>query len=73
MIAELKPCPFCGDEAEELYMKRKKLFGKLCFPYVTHIVYIRCKVCAATSATKWTRENAIEAWNKRTPQKGGAE
>lgn len=62
---ELKPCPFCGGEAEELYIKRKKLFAKFFPPYTSHFAYIRCKVCVATSGLKWTRENAIEAWNRR--------
>ena len=71
-MAELKPCPFCGGEAEEAYMKRKKLFAKFRFPYVTHIVYIRCEVCGATSSLKWTRENAIEAWNRRVGDTDGS-
>lgn len=70
-MAELKHCPFCGGAAEELYIKRKKLFAKFLYPYVTHVVYIRCKVCAATSAVKWTRENAIEAWNRRAGEQDG--
>lgn len=64
-MAELKPCPFCGGEAEEKYIRRKKLFAKFNFPYNTHYVYVRCKICAATSGVQWARENAIEAWNRR--------
>lgn len=67
-MAELKPCPFCGGEAEIQYMRRKKLFARFYPPYVTHVVYIRCKACVATSAVKWTRENAIEAWNRRVKE-----
>lgn len=64
-MAELKPCPFCGGEAEEKYVKRKKLLAKFRYPYVTHVPYICCKVCSASSHVKWTREDAIEAWNRR--------
>ena len=64
-MAKLKPCPFCGGEAEEKYIRRKTMFAKYKFPYNTHYVYIRCKQCAGTSSVKWTREEAIEAWNRR--------
>ena len=33
---ELKQCPFCGGDAEKRYIKRKKLFASLRFPYNTH-------------------------------------
>ena len=62
---ELKPCPFCGGNAEEASLKRKKLFASMRFPYNTHYVYIRCNICGATSKLCWTVENAIEAWNRR--------
>ena len=64
-MAELKPCPFCGGEAEEAYVKRKKWFARFRYPYITHVTYIRCKVCQATTMVRWTREEAIEAWNRR--------
>lgn len=56
---ELKQCPFCGGNPEKRYIKRKKLFAN------THYVYVRCKVCGATSSVHVTIENAIEAWNRR--------
>lgn len=59
------PCPFCGGKAEEAYLKRKKLFASMRFPYNTHYVYIRCKTCGATGKLCWTVENAIESWNRR--------
>lgn len=64
-MEKLKPCPFCGGEAEKSYIKRKKLFAKFMFPYNSHYVYIRCKVCGATSKVKWSKEEATEAWNRR--------
>ena len=62
---ELKNCPFCGGDAEKRYLKRKKLFASMRFPYNTHYVYVRCKVCGVTSSVYVTIENAIEAWNRR--------
>lgn len=70
-MTELKPCPFCGGEAEEKHMKRKKLFARFTFPHTTYFVYIRCKLCGATTTVKWTRENAIEAWNRRVGDGNG--
>lgn len=35
------------------------------FPYNTHYVYVKCKVCGATSRVYVAIENAIEAWNRR--------
>ena len=65
MMMGIKPCPFCGGNAEEVFLKRKKLFASMRFPYNTHYVYIRCKTCGATGKLCWTVENAIEAWNRR--------
>ena len=62
---ELKRCPFCGGDAEKGYIKRKKLFASMGFPYNTHYVYVKCKVCGATSRVYVAIENAIEAWNRR--------
>lgn len=62
---DLKKCPFCGGDAEKRYIRKKKLFASIRFPYNTHYVYVRCKVCGATSSVHVTIENAIEAWNRR--------
>lgn len=62
---ELKQCPFCGGDAEKRYIKRNKLFASMRFPYNTHYVYAKCKVCGATSKVCVAIENAIEAWNRR--------
>ena len=60
-MPELKPCPFCGGEAEYAHLKKRRVrhIG-ICCPS-----YIRCKVCCATSPVKINTENAIEAWNRR--------
>lgn len=65
MIDKLKPCPFCGGDAEEKYVRRKTKYRLFTFPDITHFVYIKCKVCGANTSIKETRENAIEAWNRR--------
>ena len=62
---KLRECPFCGGNAEEAFLKRKKLLASMRFPYSTHYVYIRCKTCGATGKLCWTVENAIESWNRR--------
>lgn len=51
MSDELKPCPFCGEEAEVRY--QSNLYG------------VRCKKCLATVAAFDTEAEAIEAWNQR--------
>jgi Lar family restriction alleviation protein len=61
----LRECPFCGGDAKVEFVKRKKLFAKFRYPYVTHVPYVCCKVCLASSHVKWTEESVIEAWNRR--------
>lgn len=51
---ELKPCPFCGGEAEfEIYEDDISLFN------------VVCKRCRAESAMFVEKEKATEAWNRR--------
>ena len=57
-INELKPCPFCGGEAE---------FNK--WPHKNPYYYIKCKNNCHENAYP-TKEEAIQAWNTR---KGGPE
>ena len=60
---KLKPCPFCGGEAE---IVEDRLYSD---DYYAG----RCKSCAATSIFEFTKEEAVAAWNRRvcvsTPQK----
>lgn len=59
-MAELKKCPFCGGEAvlEELEYDDK---------YKEYLVY--CCECSGM-VEKWrkTKEEAIEAWNRRVEE-----
>lgn len=76
-MAELKPCPFCGGEAEIAY-------GNI---YISRVVSVRCTKCRAKTnfvwidhpnmsytggldeSTRYTEQQAenraIEAWNRR--------
>ena len=54
-MSKLKPCPFCGGEAE---MSKWK-----CGYYVS-CIESDCFVCPETGDFE-SREEAIEAWNKR--------
>lgn len=65
MPIELKPCPFCGGEAKEKYIKRKLRFRIRSHMDITHFVYIKCNACGVTTAVRETRENAAETWNRR--------
>lgn len=53
-MEKLKPCPFCGNEAE--INGRDRL----------HYWFAQCIECGATQYGKETKEEAIEAWNRRT-------
>ncbi len=54
-MSKLKPCPFCGGEA------RLQSF------YKDHCVY--CRKCNASTMKYYpTKEEAIEAWNRRVTE-----
>ena len=52
---KLKPCPFCGGEAE---IVEDRLYGE---DYYAG----RCRSCAATSIFEFTKEEAVNKWNRR--------
>lgn len=54
MTDKLKPCPFCGGEAEMIFWEAMK------------DARVRCKACDVSTHDYRTPEEAIEAWNKRT-------
>ena len=53
MYNELKPCPFCGGEAE--------LYQSYCGYY-----QIECHQCGARSCTAVEKESVISNWNMRS-------
>lgn len=55
-MTELRRCPFCGGEAEVWVSN------------VTDRAVIYCKVCDA-QIMKPNEQEAIEAWNRRVPQR----
>jgi Lar family restriction alleviation protein len=64
-IEELKPCPFCGREAEIYVNSGHATEG-------SDIGCVRCKECKAEIRYGWPtirnyREQAIGLWNTRTP------
>lgn len=55
---ELKPCPFCGGEAERFTLQGEENFGG---------DVIACKKCeACTRVVFGEKEGLIESWNRRT-------
>ena len=51
MSEELKPCPFCGGEAEVRQ-------------YISTLYFVQCQRCKATSKAFDTEEVAADAWNE---------
>ena len=56
---ELKPCPFCGGDAEEKRGTASQLFRP------TEYYYIHCKSCGATGKAEFVPKHAAAAWNRR--------
>ena len=52
---KLKPCPFCGGEA--VFAREWEIFNKN---------YVHCLECRVQIGFEHTREDAIEAWNRRS-------
>lgn len=66
MTNELKPCPFCGGEAEYFELSwTTTAFGG--HKYAVPFWQIRCKDCRATLGDFETKQDAIKAWNTRKP------
>ena len=58
---KLKPCPFCGGEAE-INIDREAVEDT----EKRHWAYtVVCKRCCATSGLTYLPEKACEAWNRR--------
>ncbi len=54
-MERLKPCPFCGGEAE--------IVSLLYVPY--SIFYVKCKECEISQNPYFEKQDAIAAWNRR--------
>ena len=57
-MAELKPCPFCGENA--ILLTVSETFG---LPLLFFVACCRCGV--ETKRTYRTKKEAISAWNRR--------
>jgi Lar family restriction alleviation protein len=61
-MTALKPCPFCGADAERLTLEADD-FGN------EGGDVIQCTGCGASSHVEFGRkENWVDAWNRRTPR-----
>jgi Lar family restriction alleviation protein len=54
MTKDLKPCPFCGGEADVVEDE------------VNNLVWCVCSTCGATGGVEGNNQDAIEVWNRRT-------
>jgi len=61
---ELKPCPFCGGEAEPI--DEKEVYTDTA--YASELWIIECKICQASTSFQLTKEDAINSWNHRTEE-----
>lgn len=59
-MIDLKPCPFCGSDAE---MQQGKYRGMRTF-------YVSCHGCGAQTDLEYAEEFAEELWNERVEPNG---
>lgn len=52
MTEELKPCPFCGGEAEVRM-------------FTATLIFVQCKNCLAGSTAFNSEDEAVKVWNRR--------
>ncbi len=58
----LKPCPFCGGEAE---LMQTKCLSNGCVLYYVFHYDLKCRTNGIRTENMATQEEAIEAWNRR--------
>ena len=54
----LKPCPFCREVTDVTIMKDNPATGDVFWN-------VHCYTCGATTESQYTKQEAIEAWNRR--------
>ena len=59
-MAELKPCPFCGDKDLIDYEYQNYYSSPYCR------LRVACRKCGARGPLCDSKEQAIDAWNKRS-------
>ncbi len=62
----LKPCPFCGMEAEGEYPPQP---AKLSVPWAADMWTVQCENCGASAGYETNKESAAELWNTREVKK----
>ena len=68
-MAELKPCPFCGDEFPTIHTTTEKrhiktIEGRLLLTE-NEFYEIACRICGCRTSYWCALSRAIEAWNRR--------
>lgn len=74
MADDLKPCPFCGGDAE---LDTQRAYRELVSGKIAHSVAVYCRVCNADMSVdpdecfagdaSIARAEMIDAWNNRKP------
>lgn len=68
MPTELKPCPFCGGEADVVKRTSITRHPVMRGRHIEHHTYIvRCRTCQCQTAEHAEDTGAVDAWNKRFP------
>lgn len=66
-MSELKPCPFCGGDADWYISTADAMISLLGEPSENN--FIQCDgECGANTAIYKTKEQAIKAWNTRAKE-----
>lgn len=64
MDEKLKPCPFCGGKANIIVVEPHKHFLAKFMPDYEGGAFVECSGCTCALSAE-SREEAIEAWNRR--------
>lgn len=63
---KLKPCPFCGGNSVLVLTEKELEEDQTKSDYVTVVCDILNGGCGAKSGFRQQREDAVDAWNRRT-------